>query len=1168
MLDLDSVLAFIMGIGNGKQKEERDMEAYLYEKQSIITHPGQYEHAYATLPDEPEQLLRIVQRLIIHADLGKLYGVTFSKRQLDEELLRTVPQMLNRILGISNEDLSSERTPNLRMVGMCRDYALLMVSFLRHKNIPARVRAGFANYFDSEIEYEDQWLIEYYSNTKKRWIRMDAQVDLLQKEHYGITFNTLDMPKDSGFLLGGEAWKLCRQGMKHQEDFGYNKNWKGWSSVKGNLLHDFNCLLGLELMPWDLWTELSTKKYSELTKEEKYLLDEMAEVTSNPDVTSEQLECIIEQLPKEYMESIRSQLKILGIEGKTQTLDPDKLEEKAPILKKEYRISDKEEVKDELKEIVLKGGRQNNLKNVHVSIPKQTLTVITGVSGSGKSSLAFDTIFAEGKRRYLDNMSGAAKMQEQVEKPDFDSLQGLTPTIAIEQKKGSQNPRSTVGTLTGILDQLRMLYVAIGKPHCPFCGKELVKAQKNKNQCPVCKTYFQKLTASTFNANSHVGACHECNGLGTLFEVDENAIFLRDDLSVLDGASDYFGKLRGKKRTGNWMVGELYAIAEDRGIDLDIPWKNQPESFKRAVLYGTGENKIYQYHYKSGGRDTMLERPAQGAVSHIQRLFRESKSDDNPYIGYMKKMPCPVCAGEQLSIEARYTTILGYRLPELLQLPIKDLLDWCVGIQEQLSDEDKQRAGETFHEIEVRIANLLQVGLPYLTLARTAPTLSGGELQRVRLSSQLGSDLVGLTYILDEPSIGLHPRDHHLMIQTMKRLRDKGNTVIVVEHDKDTMLNADHIIDVGPGAGVYGGQIIAEGSVEEIKDNPNSITGEYLREKNHLQSRKRRVPKKWLELTGCNEHNLKNIDVKIPLETMCCIAGASGSGKSTLVFETLIPALEEHFSKKQNPKKNYDEIHGVHQINGFIEMDQAAIGKNSRSTPVTYLGIFDSIRQFYADLPDSRKRFFSDSHFSFNSKDGQCPVCEGLGQVKIAFQYMSDHYVTCPECKGKRYKEEILEVKYRDKSITDVLNMDVSEGVEFFKNQEAIASKLQLMNEVGLSYLKLGQSTVTLSGGEAQRLKLSKELGGKKKGHMLYILDEPTTGLHFKDINRLLAIFQKLVDAGNSLLIIEHNMDIVGDADWVIDVGPDGGVAGGRIVAEGSPEAIASNKESVTGRFL
>lgn len=1140
-----------------------------YSGQSVITDPKQYVNELDVLPDDPGELLKIVQGLVIHGALGELYDVNFSKKQSVEELLRTVPQMLEAVFKLDSRSLTEARPPKQRLVGMCRDFSLLLVAFLRHKKIPARVRVGFANYFDSDLMYEDHWVTEYYDAIQARWVRMDPQVDEIQRKHYHITFDTCDMRANTGYLTGGEAWQKSRLGERHPEDFGYNKNWKGWHSVKGNLLHDFNCLQEIELLPWDLWTELSTKKFSTLDRNEKELLDEMAELTLNPNVSTYEFDNLIRRLPEEYMQSIRSRLTVLGITRTSAMIAPDTLETKYAITSKDIAqktIALSPRPTDQNK-IVLKGGRQNNLKDVDVSIPKYKLTVITGVSGSGKSSLAFDTIYAEGKRRYLDNLAGMARLQEQLEKPEFDSLQGLTPTIAIEQKKGSQNPRSTVGTLTGILDYLRMLYVAIGIPHCPYCGKRLVKMNKNRNQCPDCGLLFAALTTSTFNPNAHIGSCHECNGLGFIYETDPDLIVMNDTLSVLDGATHWWGKLRGKQPTGNWWVGELYALANSMKVDLNLPWNKLPKDFIHAILYGTGDN-IYHFTYNSRGRETVISRPVAGALAHITRLFREAKAEDNAYRQYMRETPCSLCGQELLCPEARYTTVLGWRLPELAKMPISQIYDWTKGVKDKLSEYETENIKDILPEIELRISNLMQVGLSYLPLNRTAPSLSGGELQRVRLSSQLGTDLVGLTYILDEPSIGLHPRDHLLMINTIKRLRDKGNTVIVVEHDRETMLAADYIIDVGPGAGTHGGHIVASGSVDDIIGNPSSVTGRYLKNDSPCLPRTQFEPSRWLTLSGCTKHNLKNITVRIPFHSMCCITGISGSGKSTLVFDTLIPALEEAFNHKRLTNRSFDQIQGFDEIDGFIQMDQSPIGKSNRSIPATYIGVFNEIRRIFAAQEDARELGFEEKHFSFNSDHGQCPTCEGLGQIKIALQYMADHWVICPDCKGKRYKKQVLEVAYRDKTIADILDLDISQAAELFKDKSEICNKLSVLDEVGLSYVKLGQSTTTFSGGEAQRLKLAKELGCKQKKHMLYILDEPTTGLHFQDIEKLVVIFRKLVDAGHTVIIIEHNTDIIRAADWIIDMGPEGGEQGGTIVAAGTPEDLRAEVKSLTGRYL
>lgn len=1142
------------------------MEILNYTNQSIITNPARFEKEYKNLPNTPTELLEIVQKLIIHGEHGNLYGVSFSKQQSEEELLRTVFQMLEKIMRINSQSLTIPREPKQRLVGMCRDYSLLLVSFLRYKGYEARMRAGFANYFQSEIPYEDHWIVEYYDKIQKRWMKIDAQIDEIQKKHFQLNFDTHDISKENGFLTGAEAWISCRQGTTHQDDFGYNKNWKGWHSVKGNLIHDFNNVIGLELLPWDLWTELSTKKYSQLTREEKNLLDEIAEILSDKDMKISDINELISKLPEEYIASIFSQLKLLGSLESKQFSNPTELEEKFKLAKTS-KIPSKYIPSSNKDTIYLKGGRQNNLNDIEVSIPKNKFTVITGVSGSGKSSLAFDTIYEEGKRRYFENLSNAAKLQEQIQKPEFDLLQGLTPTIAIEQKKGSQNPRSTVGTLTGIWDYLRMLFVSIGRSYCPYCKVPLKKKNKTKNYCPHCETLFSKINTSTFNANSHTGACHTCNGLGIIYEVNPQLIVKNPNISILDGATYYWGKLRGKKLTGNWMVGELFAIAEYQNIDLSTPWNLLPKEFIDAILYGTG-NKIYEFSYESKGRLAKIKRPASGAVNHIQRLFRESSTNNNASQQYMDEVPCHTCNGELLSTEARFTTIQGYRFPELTKLTIEQLWDWLSELPNYLQQNEIKIVQDILIELEIRVSYLLKVGLHYLTTERTAPTLSGGELQRVRLSSQLGSELIGLTYILDEPSIGLHPRDHHLMIQMMKELRDKGNTVIVVEHDKDTMLEADYIIDVGPGAGTNGGKIIAKGTVQQIIENPNSITGQYLQLTEKKGTLTKQAPKKWLSLKGCNANNLKNIDVEIPLNCMCCITGVSGSGKSSLIFHSLIPALEEKINEKINRNKKYGELTGTEQIDGFITMDQTPVGKSNRSTPATYINIFDDIRYIFAQTPEAKMRLFDDSYFSFNSKNGQCPNCQGLGKTKITLQYMADSWVTCSECGGKRYKKEILSILYKEKSIADILSMEVQEAKEFFKDNSEVFRKLSILEEVGLGYLKLGQSTLGLSGGESQRMKLAKELGAKTKKRMLYILDEPTTGLHFQDIENLLITFKKLVEEQHSLLVIEHNTEIMNASDWIIDVGPNSGAQGGEIIAFGTPNDIKNNHDSITGRFL
>ncbi|MGM0123180.1 excinuclease ABC subunit A [Enterococcus sp. AZ194] len=1142
------------------------MQEINFLKQSIITEPKEFIQKFDNLPTTIEKLVLCVQNLVIHAEHEKLYGVRFSKKQTDEELLRTAYQMLQKIEQISNKPLSTLREPNMRLVGMCRDYCLLVVSFLRSQEIQARIRVGFANYFKTDIPYEDHWIVEYYHSQEKRWIRIDPQLDDIQKEHFGVSFDSLNLQFKNGFLSGAEAWKLCRQGFYHQDDFGYNKNWKGWQSVKGNLLHDFNCMIGLELLPWDLWTDLSNKKYNQLTKSEKELLDEMAEILANPNFDTKILSELVLKLPENYLPSIYSQLKILGITSELAITNPALLQEKFKVNKLPMSKI-KEPVKQNRDSIYLKGARENNLKNVEVTIPKNQFTVVTGVSGSGKSSLVFDTIYQEGKHRYLENANSGTKLNEQLMKPDFDVLQGLTPTIAIEQKKGNQNPRSTIGTITGIWDYLRMLYVAIGKLYCPYCAVELISLSKTKNSCPKCQTIFTKLNTSIFNANSHTGACSDCNGLGYVYKMNPQKIVSDPLKSILDGATHYWGKLRGKKPSGNWMVGELYAIAKEERIDLDIPWAELPDSFIEHILYGT-QDKIYSYEYESKGRTAKIKRPASGAVHHIQRLFREATSSDTPYMQYMDKEKCSTCQGELLGVEARFTVVYGYRLPEIMKLTIQELMNWICTLQDHLTTDEKKLTDELIAEIENRCNHLLNVGLHYLSTDRTAPTLSGGELQRVRLSNQLGNELVGITYILDEPSIGLHPRDNHLIIDSLKNLVKNGNTVIVVEHDKETMLSADYMIDVGYGAGQAGGEIVARGTIEEIIKNPKSITGQYLGKDKESIVISRRNIKDWIELNGCSANNLKNIDVEIPLNCITTVTGVSGSGKSSLIFESLVPALEEEFKKSSVKKKYYHSIVGLEQIDGYVLMDQSSIGKSIRSSIATYTNVFDDIRFLFSKTQSAIKLGFDDAYFSYNSKKGQCPNCLGIGKIKITFPYIADQWVTCSECSGKRYQNDILQITYHEKNISEILNMEIVDAITFFEKYTAIYNKLLVLLDVGLGYLKLGQSTATLSGGESQRLKLAKELGEKAKGNMLYILDEPTTGLHFKDIEKLQIAFEKLIEDGHSVLIIEHATEIILNSDWLIDIGPESGIHGGCIVATGTPEDIKQNTNSITGRYL
>lgn len=1236
-----------------------------YRKQSVITDPKEHVDLYQDLPEDLEGLIKTVQGLIIHGDESKQYDVSFSINQGNEELLRTVPQMLARIRMLDSRKLTTPREPSKRIVGMCRDMSVLLASFLRYRQIPARVRAGFASYFDSEIKYEDHWVCECWDEKEKRWKRVDVQVDGPHRKKYNIQFDTTDVKAEDGYYAAGEVYKLCKEGKANKDDFGYNKWWKGEKSIRGNMLHEFNCLNGIELMPWDLWCDLFTKKQSELKKEDKQLLDTIAELTIHVEANFAIFYDILKNLPYDYYRTLNSQMKILGITGNFERVNTAILDEKTSNVLDKYKNSNEEgiiptnemNIESALKEainekpgyIVVSGAKQNNLKNISIEIPKNKFIVITGVSGSGKSTLAFDVLYAEGQRRYMEGYSTYLKSQlGLLEKPNVERITGLNPPIAIEQRTVGKNPRSTVGTLTDIIDYIRVLYSKIGIFHCPQCGEIIqsntssqiikklmslkpgveveIKVNHNgkemsmysfvvpeeksqnyreissaalkavekgldtgkgaiqveldhedtvsfcdRNLCPKCNILYPKLVSGMFDYNSHEGACHECNGLGVNLEVDPDLIIQNDNLSILDGASDWWGVLRNKKQTGNWMVGEIYAIADYYHVDLNTKWKDLTEEFKQAALYGTGDIE-HKYEYESKGRVSRIMRPAVGAATNILRLFRETKSEESrsSYTKYMREEVCPVCKGEKLATEARYVTVGGRRLPEITKMSLEDLYQWVIGLPSKISRLDFEISKELIGEIKKRLEFIIDVGLHYLTLDRSAPTLSGGEGQRIRLATQLGCSLVGLLYILDEPSIGLHPRDHQSLLNTMMKLRDDGNSVIVVEHDSDTMRAADYIIDIGPGAGVLGGKVMAMGIPEEIMENEKSLTGKYLSGKLSVSSpdKVRKEPNDWIELSGAVLNNLKNVTVKIPLGLLTCVTGVSGSGKSSLITRTLAPVLENILKHDNKKCGRYERIIGYENLEDIIYINQDPIGKSPRSTPATYVEVFDEIRKFYATLPQSKISGFKANQFSFNSKSGQCKSCEGYGKKKIEMNFMADAWVTCPDCGGKRYNQETLEIEYKGKNIADVLDMDFNEAAEFFKEAPQIRHILQTLIDIGLGYLKLGQNSTTLSGGEAQRIKLAKELQKVQTGNTIYILDEPTTGLHFSDISKLLIVLERLTSTGNTVILVEHNTEVISSADWIIDLGPEGGAGGGYIIAEGTPETIAENEKSYTGRYI
>ena len=928
--------------------------------------------------------------------------------------------------------------------------------------------------------------------------------------------------------------------------------------------------------------------------------------------------------------------------------------------------------------IVIKGACEHNLKCIDVEIPRDRLVVITGISGSGKSTLAFDTIYAEGQRRYVESLSAYARQfLEQMEKPDVESIEGLSPAISIEQKTTSKNPRSTVGTVTEIYDYLRLLFARVGKPHCYNCGKlissqtvtqmvdqimdlhegtrlsllspmvrgrkgeyrkelsqlrkdgfvrviidgtphdlaEEITLDKNKKHdidivvdrlvvkegiqrrladsleialhhaegvvkvavtdgetflysealaCIDCGISYPEMTPRMFSFNNPYGACPDCTGLGTRMYFDPELVVPNPDLSIREGAIAPW-----EKRLSGWFHQTLEALAKAYDFDIRTPFKKLPSRVRDIVLNGSGRDKVEFWWEEDGGRKHFYYKEFEGVLNNLERRYRETESEQvrEELERYMNVMPCPTCHGARLKKEALFVKVAGCNICNITALSINDALVFFSDLS--LSKKDEEIARRILKEIRDRLKFLVDVGLDYLSLDRTSGTLSGGEGQRIRLATQIGSSLVGVLYILDEPSIGLHQRDNARLLQTLKHLRDLGNTVLVVEHDEETILEADHVIDMGPGAGVHGGEVVAQGTPAEVMENPLSLTGQYLSGALSIPvPKKRRKPGKFLKITGAAENNLKEIEVEIPLGVMTCVTGVSGSGKSTLIIDTLYKALCQRLYRSREKAGTYREINGLDALDKVINIDQSPIGRTPRSNPATYTGVFAEIRDLFAQLPESKMRGYKPGRYSFNVKGGRCEACSGDGIIKIEMHFLPDVYVQCEVCKGARYNRETLEVHYKGKSIADVLDMTVSQAVRYMENIPRIKAKLQTLEEVGLGYIKLGQSATTLSGGEAQRVKLAKELSRRATGRTIYILDEPTTGLHFADIHKLLEVLEKLVAAGNTIVIIEHNLDVIKTADYIIDLGPEGGHRGGEVIATGTPEQVARVTRSYTGQFL
>ena len=1293
-----------------------------YATHSPMTDPGPFAYLYDDLPDDLDGIFQVIHNVLIHHDDAEdRYQPTSIQRR--EQFYRTMQQRLARIVELDSTPLTVPRETKEKQIGYCRDFAVFMTSILRHKGYSARTRAGFGAYFVWDPPYRgDHWITECWDPIEARWHLIDAEfggddldylLDRVKRPlRAGIDFTNLRANHD--FYLAPYSWQAVRSREIDVKLYRHNGHWRGWPMLRGNLLHDFQALNNLEMGLFDYWDDLHSKPESEMNTRDKAKLDQVAEVCLNPDKTFDRMQTLFEELPRTQV--LRSRLHLIGIlgDGGTQaasdllesdmsrlidlTRTPEFITQPTASAQLEQKTKHRAQGPDELEDfdgIIIRGARQNNLKDIDVRIPRNKLVVITGVSGSGKSSLAFDTIYAEGQRRYVESLSSFARQfMRQMEKPLVDKVIGLNPAVAIEQHSINPNSRSTVGSITEVIDYLRILFARAGRMHCPKCGRAIepgsaytisrrlaklpagtcfqviaplnrykrlstadILAQawdggferiridgemhslndledipdpgehqicvlvseltrpgtaedehpflvqvlaavetaielgkgilfillrdeelrlSGENVCPTCSLTLSRLEPRLLNPNTIFGMCLACNGLGHQLEVDPDLIITKPHRSLMDDASKFRLISNLRRSSSTYWINYIQGIADYYGADLEVPWNELPEGFQRTLIFGTEGEKIhveFGAESETGSFNISRTRELNGAIHHIKRLYRQTKSESSRryYRQFMRQTPCPQCNGERLNIEARFITLGNKRFPEITNKSIGELLDWVRSLRMKLDARQLEIGGELIAEVEERLQFISKVGLHYLTLNRPGPTLSGGEAQRIRLASQIGTALMGVLYVLDEPSIGLHPRDHQALLDLLCHLRDTGNTILVVEHDADTMLRADWLIDIGPGAGTSGGELVAEGTPVEVMGNPTSLTGRYLSGElsiSYDNGIQHRTPKGCLTLRGACHHNLKSLDVSFPLGIFTCITGVSGSGKSSLVTQTLSPALAGILQNGREVPGPHDGLEGGEQLRRVIHITQEPIGRNPRSNPGTYVGVLTQIRKVFAATEIARESGYPEGYFSFNTKGGRCEACEGYGANEIKMHFMANVWVRCQECEGKRFTPQVLEVRYKGMNIAEVLDLEVGSAYKYFAENPKIRRMLGTMLDVGLGYLKLGQSATTLSGGEAQRVKLAKELSRNSSGDTLYILDEPTVGLHFADIQKLIDILHRLVDAGNSVMVIEHNLTVIMTADWVIDLGPEGGEEGGYIIAEGTPEEIAAVEASCTGQFL